>query len=81
VEISRKTGYYQNNLYFNHFKKGDKIIIVDDVVSTGGTLKTILTALKNLGVTVVGVQVIFAKSEDYKKIEQEFKVPIKFLEK
>jgi adenine phosphoribosyltransferase len=80
AEIPRKTGYYQNNLYFNHFKKGDNILLVDDVVSTGGTLKTILTALKSLGVNVIGVQVILAKSEDYKKIEKEFNVIIKFLE-
>ncbi|MBU3913550.1 MAG: phosphoribosyltransferase [Nanoarchaeota archaeon] len=81
LEVPRKTGYYQHNLYFNHFKKGDRVLIVDDVVSTGGTLKTILSKLKSQGIMVMGVQVIFAKSEDYQKIEKEFSVKVKFLEK
>ena len=81
LEVPRKTGYYQHNLYFNHFKRGDKILIVDDIVSTGGTLKTILGKLKSQGIKVVGVQVIFAKSDDYQGIEKEFSVKVGFLEK
>ena len=81
LEVPRRTGYYQHNLYFNHFKRGDKVLIVDDVVSTGGTLKIIIKTLEKLGVKPIGVQVIFAKSDYYKKIEKEFNISIRFLEK
>ena len=74
--VNRKTGYYQHNLYFNHFKRGDRVLIVDDVVSTGGTLDTILATLIDLGVTPVGVQVVYAKSEEYKKIEAKYAISI-----
>ena len=80
-EVPRKTGYYQHNLYFNGFKKGDKVLIVNDVVSTGGTLETIINALEKIGVKPVGVQVIYAKSDAYKKIEEKYSIPIKFLAK
>jgi adenine phosphoribosyltransferase len=80
LEVPRKTGYYEHNIYFNNFKKGDKVLIVDDVVSTGGTLRTILDTLDSLSVKIIGVQVILAKSDDYNKLEKEFGIKIKFLE-
>lgn len=81
LEVSRKTGYYQHNLYFNNLKKGDKVLILDDVVSTGGTLRTLIKNLREIRVKIEGVQVIFAKSEKYKQIEKEFSIKIAYLEK
>src|SRR3989344_10593 len=68
IEIRRETAYYHHNLYFSHFKKGDKVLIVDDIVSSGGTLETLLSTLKKLGVVVIGVQVIYAKTDVWKKL-------------
>jgi len=48
TEVARRTGYYQHNLYFENFKKGDKVLILDDVISTGGTISVILETLKKL---------------------------------
>jgi len=79
TEIPRKTGYYQHNLYFNHFEKGDRVLIIDDVVSTGGTLRTILEALRDLEVTAIGAQLIYAKTSDYKQIESDYSLPVRFL--
>jgi len=36
VELSQSTGYSKGVLYINGLKKGDRVIIVDDVISTGG---------------------------------------------
>src|SRR5512137_283043 len=38
IELSQVTGYSKSQLYLNGVKQGDKVIVVDDVVSTGGTL-------------------------------------------
>src|SRR5512136_3502029 len=38
VELSQVTGYSRSQLFLNGVKQGDRIIVVDDVVSTGGTL-------------------------------------------
>lgn len=35
VAVHQVTGYSEGELYINGLKKGDKIILVDDVVSTG----------------------------------------------
>ena len=37
VTVHQTTGYSHGQLYINGLKKGDRIILVDDVVSTGGT--------------------------------------------
>jgi adenine phosphoribosyltransferase len=76
-KVIRKTGYCSETLYFNHFKKGDKVLVIDDVTSTGGTLDAILSKFQELGVITVGAQVIYAKSDGYKIIEQKFSVRIK----
>ena len=38
VVLSQSTGYSKDTLYINGINKGDRILIVDDVLSTGGTL-------------------------------------------
>lgn len=51
-------------------------------VSEGGTLDAIFNVLINeLDVTVVGAQVILAKSDGYKRVEDKWGVPIRFLKK
>ena len=35
IEIHQKTGYGSSNLYINDLNAGEKILLIDDVVSTG----------------------------------------------
>ena len=55
VELSQSTGYSKGVLYINGLKRGDRVIIVDDVISTGGTLLALVKALKTMGVEVLDV--------------------------
>ena len=64
------------------FADADKVLVVDDIVSGGSTLDKIFEVLSNeLNVEVVGAQVILAKSDSYKKLEEKWGIPIKFLVK
>ena len=63
VMVKQETGYSKSKLYLNGFKSGEKIIIVDDVLSTGGTLKAVLKSLKNIGVIVKCVIIVLDKSK------------------
>jgi adenine phosphoribosyltransferase len=76
VEIEQVTGYSKSKLYINGLKKGEKIIIVDDVLSTGGTLKAILSTLDKIGVIVKSVIIAIEKDHIAKKIMNETKVMI-----
>ena len=71
ISVEQVTGYSRSKLYINGLKKGDSIIIVDDVLSTGGTLRAVISALKNIGVNIKGVFIVINKGEAAKKIMDE----------
>ena len=65
------------NFFLNYgLKKGDRIVIVDDVLSTGGTLIAVLTALKQIGVVVKEVFIAIDKGNVANRIMNETKVKI-----
>ena len=76
VSVSQETGYSKSKLYINGLKKGDKIVIVDDVLSTGGTLRAVLAALNKMDVIVKGVFIAIDKSDVAVKIKEESNVNI-----
>ncbi len=74
IEVSQKTGYSEAKLYINGIEKGESIVIVDDVLSTGGTLKAVVNALKNVA-EIKGIYIAICKG-DKKKIEKEIGMKI-----
>ncbi len=55
VAVHQTTGYSKGELYINGMKKGERVVIIDDVVSTGGTMRALLKALEIAGADVVDV--------------------------
>ena len=76
ISVEQATGYSNSKLYINGLKKGDKIVIVDDVLSTGGTLRAVLTALKKMGVVIKGVFIAVNKGNVAKEIMDESNISI-----
>ncbi len=60
-------------------KEGDRVVIVDDVISTGGTLRAVVEALRHVGASIVDVLVVFDRTEDKAALEEALGVPIKTL--
>ncbi len=75
-EIFQKTGYGSSNLYINDLKAGEKIILIDDVVSTGGTLISTLNALKDLKIDIKTAIAVIEKGKGKPLVEKETGVPI-----
>ncbi|HUR61838.1 MAG TPA: adenine phosphoribosyltransferase [Candidatus Thermoplasmatota archaeon] len=71
-----ETGYGEAALHINDVGPGDKVLVVDDVLSTGGTLGSILATLQHMGVTVVGALVAIDKGHRRAMLEDRFGVPI-----
>jgi len=76
VSVEQVTGYSKSKLYINGLKKGDKIVIVDDVLSTGGTLKAVLSVFRKMGVDIKGVFIAIDKGNVADRIQDEYEVPI-----
>ena len=68
IEISQKTGYSKSQLFLNGIKEGDRVIVVDDVISTGGTLLATLESLKIAGATVVDVVIVVQRGDGVERL-------------
>src|ERR1700687_3696114 len=73
---SAETGYGEAALHINDVTPADKVLVVDDVLSTGGTLGSILSTLAGMGVTVVGALVAIDKGGWRQGLEERHRVPI-----
>ena len=69
--MHQTTGYSEKELYINGLKRGDRVIVLDDVVSTGGTLRAIVKALKGMGVDVRDIIVVVKKTDKLEELEKE----------
>ena len=79
VAVEQVTGYSKAKMFVNGLRKGDHIVIVDDVLSTGGTLRAVLSVLKKIGVVVEGVFIVIYKGKCIESIMKESNVVIKAL--
>jgi len=61
--IDQSTGYSKGAIYLNDINEGDRVFVVDDVVSTGGTLLPILKAIDRIGAVVADCWIVFEKGE------------------
>lgn len=79
VSVQQVTGYSKSKIFINNIKKNDRIVFVDDVISTGGTLKAIIKALQSIGAVIVDIIIVFEKIGAREKLEKELGMNIKTL--
>jgi adenine phosphoribosyltransferase len=79
VSVTQVTGYSKSNMYVNGIGPGDRVLIVDDVLSTGGTLKAMVEALRFIGAEIVDTVIVFNKHKDKGDLERELDLDIKTL--
>lgn len=75
VAVHQATGYSKGELYLNGITRGDRVVIIDDVVSTGGTVKALLKALEIAGAEVVDI--CFAIQRGEPEIGRPFKTLVR----
>jgi adenine phosphoribosyltransferase len=58
MKLVKSTGYEKSTMYINSVRKGDRIILVDSILATGGTLVSIVQALQKIGAVVQDAGVV-----------------------
>jgi adenine phosphoribosyltransferase len=74
VSLNQQTGYSESEMYINDVTDGDRVLVLDDVLSTGGTMKAILDALSVIGAAVVDVVAVIKKAGPNKLDETDYSV-------
>jgi adenine phosphoribosyltransferase len=81
VSIDQSTGYSKGEIFLNDIDKGARVLIVDDVVSTGGTLHPVLKAVEDNGAIVQDCWIVFEKGEGMNNIRSSGDWPLNSLVK
>jgi adenine phosphoribosyltransferase len=75
ILVTKKTGYSKENIYVNGLESDDHVVFVDDVLDTGGTLKSIAAALEEHSIDVEFALFLVSKRTSPKSADVGF--PIK----
>jgi adenine phosphoribosyltransferase len=70
VALSQVTGYAENEMYLNDVHPGDRVLVLDDVLSTGGTLHAIIGALEEIGADLVDIVTVIKKVGGENKVAE-----------
>jgi len=65
MEVVKHTGYGESRLYINDVYPGDRILLLDSIISTGGSFTAIIKVLKKKGIDIKDAVAIIEKT-DYK---------------
>ena len=72
LAIDQSTGYSKGSMYLNDVQEGERILIVDDVLSTGGTLDTIIKGVESLGAIIESVIVVVEKGPGLQQLQEKY---------
>ena len=69
VKIDQATGYSKGVMYLNDIKKGERVAILEDVLSTGGTLEAVIEGVQRAGAEVTEIVAVVEKGGGLKRLQ------------
>lgn len=81
VIVGQRTGYSKGALHINDLHEGERILFLDDVISTGGTLEPLLRAFAEMRVVVKDIVVVVEKGDGRARLEKTHGVRVKTLQR
>ncbi|MFC7077343.1 MULTISPECIES: hypoxanthine/guanine phosphoribosyltransferase [Haloarcula] len=70
VSLSQVTGYSESEMYVNDVYEGDRVLVLDDVLSTGGTLAALTGALEEIGADIRDIVCVIKKADGPNKLDE-----------
>ncbi len=77
VEVEQHTGYSTGKMYINSITSEDRLLLVDDVLSTGGTMIAVVEGLHRIGAKISDIVVVVNKNRNIEEIEHRIGHKIK----
>ncbi|MDR5672111.1 hypoxanthine/guanine phosphoribosyltransferase [Halalkaliarchaeum sp. AArc-GB] len=74
VSLAKRTGYSESEMFINDVEAGDRVLVLDDVLSTGGTMKGILDALSDIGAEIIDVVAVIKKTGPNELDDTDYRV-------
>lgn len=80
-EIDFRMSYAEGKLYLNGVEPGDKVVIVEDMIDSGGTMVAMIELLRKANIELLDVIVVSEKEEFHgiERIKRETGVQVKHL--
>ena len=72
VGIDQTTGYSKGAMYLNDLKPGERVAIVDDVLSTGGTLEAVIEGVRRAGAAVTNIIAVVEKGAGLRRLQSVY---------
>ena len=72
VQINQQTGYSKGSIYLNDIKAGERIAIIDDVLSTGGTMRSVIKGVKQTKASVENIVIVVEKGDGMQNLKQDY---------
>lgn len=76
IVVRQRTGYGESEFHVLGLKRGERILIVDDVVSTGNTVRAMVEACRRAGAEPVRILLAINKNVDLARLGQELGCPV-----
>lgn len=61
VAVHQRTSYGESDLYLNGVDAGDRVVLIDDVLSSGGTIEAVCEALEAADAEIVDVVTVLRR--------------------
>ncbi|RLG59075.1 adenine phosphoribosyltransferase [Candidatus Geothermarchaeota archaeon] len=73
IKIVKRTAYAETKMYLYGVKPGDRVILIDSIIATGGTFSAIIKALKERGIIIQDVIAVIEKADlgGVERVEKE----------
>tara|TARA_B100001248_G_scaffold34582_1_gene22151 strand:- start:1381 stop:1968 length:588 start_codon:yes stop_codon:yes gene_type:complete len=72
VEVNQETGYSKGSIFLNDIKAGERIVIIDDVLSTGGTIKSVIEGIRQARASLENVIVVVEKGDGMQQLKRSY---------
>ena len=72
IEINQETGYSKGSIFLNDIKRGENLVIIDDVLSTGGTIRSVIEGVKKTGAVIQNIVVVVEKGPGMATLQKDY---------